>query len=195
MTQSNSELYATLINNSTDEVRHLLIFFVDGEKETQLVQVIDGIDCPLKVGSEYEVKQAAEVIRLDWEQEGFTSPLKGYAFESLERVIALAQLMGFTHIFADGTPENSTGFEPFSSWPGMVAQNGGNYLYALDNTRMHAAPVLQPGLEAMVDFNSLTSLRPNIARMLARVGSFCSFTLAGVEAITGLPFTESHYTV
>lgn len=117
------------------------------------------------------------------------------AFKTLERTVALAQMMCFTHIFTDGTPENCTGFEPLSSWPGMAAQNGGHYLYALDNMRIHAAPVLQPGLEAMVNLNDVKSPHPNIARMLARVGSFRSFTLAGVEAITGRPFTGNHYAV
>ena len=77
----------------------------------------------------------------------------------------------------------------------MTAENGGHYLYALDNMRMHASPVLQPGLEAMVNLNDVKSPRPNIARMLARVGFFRSFTLAGVEAITDRPFTGSHYAV
>lgn len=195
MRPPNPELYATLVNTRTDEVRHLVVFFVDGARETQLVQVADGIDCPLDLGTEYEVKQTAELLRFDWEQQGFTPPAKGYAFETLERTVALALLMCFTHIFTDGTPENSIGFEPLSSWPGMMAQNGGRYLYALDNTRMHATPVLQPGLEAMVDLNALTNPHPNIARMLARVGSFRSFTLADVESITGLSYTGTHYTV
>jgi hypothetical protein len=97
--------------------------------------------------------------------------------------------------FTGGTPENPTGFEALSSWLGMTAENGGHYLYALDNMRIHAAPVLQPGLEAMVNSNDVKSPHPNIARMLARVGSFRSFTLAGVEAITDRPFTGSHYAV
>jgi hypothetical protein len=195
MRTPNPELYATLINTSSGEVRHLLVFFLDGSRQTQLVQVMGGIDAPLDFGSENEVKQTAELLRFDWEQEGFTSPVKGYAFESLERTVALAQMMCFTHIFTDGTPENSFGFEPLSSWPGMTAQNGGRYLYALDNMRIHAAPLLQPGLETIVNLNAVKSPHPNVARMLARVGAFRSFTLAGVEAITGLPFTEHRYAV
>ncbi len=181
----NPELYATLLRSSTDEVRHLLVFFGGGSRNTQLVQIMNGIDWPLEQGTEYEVKQTAELLRFDWEQEGFTSPAKGYAFESLERTIALAQMMHFTHIFADGTSENSMGFEPLASWPGMVARNGGNYLYALDKRQMHAAPVLQQGLEAIVNLNDLRGTHPNIMRMLDRVGSFRSFTLASVEEITG----------
>ena len=45
------------------------MFFVNGPRETQLVQVMDGIDGPLDVGTEYEVKQTAEPLRFDWEQE------------------------------------------------------------------------------------------------------------------------------
>jgi hypothetical protein len=189
----NPELYVTLMNAYTDEVRHLLVFFADGMEDAQLVLVRDGVISPLKAGTEYEVKQMAETLRFEWEQEGFTSPLKRYAFEGLERTVKLARIMRFTHIFTDGTPENSTGFEPLSSWSGMMAQNGGHYVYALDALRIHAAPVLQPGLEAMVDLNDAKSPPPNIARMLARVGSFRSFTLAGVEAVTGRQFGGRKY--
>jgi hypothetical protein len=181
MKSPNPELYATLINTSTDEVRHLLVFFVDGRRETQLVSMIDGTACALAAGTEDEVKHKAEVFKFHWEREGFTSPVTGYAFESLERVVALARMMRFTHIFTDGTSENSTGFELLSLWQGMAAQNGGRYLYALDNMRIHAAPILQPGLEFIVNLNAATTPRPNIKRMLARVGFFRSFTLAGLR--------------
>ena len=38
------QLYATLTNAAEKSVRHLLVFFVDGSRETQLVQISDGVE-------------------------------------------------------------------------------------------------------------------------------------------------------
>jgi len=140
--------YATLTR--ADEARHLLIAPFNGPAGTELIQISGGIESSLAMGTEYETKQQADAIAQIWaEDEGFTCLARDkFAFEPLEHVKVLAARMGFTGVYdlrfkRSGFPNpNFMGEVPLSSWPGLTPRNGGRYLYALDQMRLHARPAL-----------------------------------------------------
>jgi len=150
-------LYATLTNAAEKSVRHLLVFFVDGSRETQLIQICDGVESLVLTGTEFETRQKADALIQQWvTQENFIRPRDGFAFEPLERTISLAKRMGFKIVYDERFKSmtlpnpNLTGAAALSAWPGMTPSNGGGYLYALDQMRLHARPTLPPSQEPLI---------------------------------------------
>lgn len=187
MTREKPRLYATLEN--AQEVRHLLIFFVNGSSETKLIQIINGVETLVLTGTEFEAKQKADSLAKLWVTEGkFVRPREGYAYEPLERTIALAKMMGFTIVYdprfkkVDRPPLNFTGAVSFSSWPGMTAKNGGRYVYALDQMRLYARPTLPSSSEPLIapsDGKEFAAFMLKHKAILDAVGPFQEFILAG----------------
>jgi hypothetical protein len=182
-------LYATLTNAAEKSVRHLLVFFVDGSRETQLVQICDGMETLVLTGTEFETREKANALIQQWvTQENFTRPHDGYAFEPLERTISLARRMGFKVVYdarfknMTWPNPNLTGAAALSSWPGMAPENGGGYLYALDQMRLHAQPTLPPGGEPLVaptDGKEFAAFILKHKAVLDTVGPPREFILAG----------------
>ena len=182
-------LYATLANAPVKSVRHLLILFVDGSRETQLVQICDGVETIILTGTEYEARQKADSLIEGWvTQEGFARPREGYAFEPLGRTISLARKMGFTVVYDERFKNikwpnpNFTGAAALSSWPGMSPKNGGGYLYALDQMRLHARPTLPLSyvpVEAPTEGREFAAFLLKHKALLDSVGPLREFILAG----------------
>lgn len=181
-------LYATLTKGQ--DARHLLIFFLNGSAETELIQVNAGVQSSIAIGTEYEMKQQAEAIAQVWmEDEKFTRLADDkFAFEPLDRTIALAIKMGFKSVYdrhfikKEWPNPNFTGEVPLSSWPGMTAKNGGGYLYALDQMRLHARPTLPESQEPLVapsDGKEFAAFILKHKAILDTVGPFVEFVLAG----------------
>jgi hypothetical protein len=183
------QLYATLTNAAEKSVRHLLVFFVDGSRETQLVQISDGVESLLLTDTEYETRERANTLIQQWvTQENFTRPRDGYAFEPLERTVSLAKRMGFKVVYdarfksMTWPNPNITGAVDLSLWPGMIPKNGGGYLYALDQMRLHARPTLPPSEEPLVAPTEGKEFAAFILKhkaVLDTVGSYREFILAG----------------
>ncbi len=47
-------LYATLTDAQEKHVRHLIVIFVDGSRETWLFQIDDGVETLILTGTEFE---------------------------------------------------------------------------------------------------------------------------------------------
>jgi hypothetical protein len=99
MNQDKPQLIASLIRPSDGEVRHLLLFFIDGSSETNLVQLVRGIETPLETGAEYETKQKASALLQLWAKEGFKVQAEGQLCERLEWTIPLALRLGHNVIY------------------------------------------------------------------------------------------------
>jgi hypothetical protein len=182
-------LYATLTNAAEKSVRHLLVFFVDGSRETQLIQICDGVESLVLTGTEFETRQKADALIQQWvTQENFIRPRDGFAFEPLERTISLAKRMGFKIVYDERFKSmtwpnpNLTGAAALSAWPGMTPSNGGGYLYALDQMRLHARPTLPPSQEPLIaprDGKEFATFILKHKAVLDTVGSYREFILAG----------------
>jgi len=187
MTREKPLLYATLAN--AQETRHLLIFFENGSSETNLIQITNGVETLVFTGTEYEAKQKADALVQLWKtEENFIRSREGYAYEPLERTIALAKKMGFTIVYdprfkkVDRPPLNLTGAVSLSSWLGMMAKNGGGYAYALDQMRLYARPTLPPSSEPLIapsDGREFAAFMLKQKAVLDAVGPFQEFILAG----------------
>lgn len=181
-------LHATLRNG--DEVRHLLIYPVDGARETKLVQLSDSVETLIATGPQYEMRQRADALAQLWiTSDGFKSQ-DGPVFESLERTVALATRMGFTIVWdsrftkLDRPPLNPTGAVPLATWPGMTPKNGGAYLYALDQMRLLARPTLPRGHKLGVapsDPKEFVAFMKKATELLDTVGPSVEFLLGGDE--------------
>jgi len=68
MNLEKTHLYATL--SSGEEVRHLLIDFVDGSHVTNLVQLTAGSETQIATGTEYEMTQKVEELVQLWVTQG-----------------------------------------------------------------------------------------------------------------------------
>jgi hypothetical protein len=183
------QLYATLTNAAEKSVRHLLVFFVDGSRETQLIQICDGVESLVLTGTEFETRQKADALIQQWvTQENFIRPRDGFAFEPLERTISLAKRMGFKIVYDERFKSmtwpnpNLTGAAALSAWPGMTPSNGGGYLYALDQMRLHARPTLPPSQEPLIaprDGKEFATFILKHKAVLDTVGPYREFILAG----------------
>lgn len=176
MNTHNPRLEASLVRTAHKEVRHLVIDYVDGARETKLVQLSDGVETPIATGTEYEMRQNAEALVRRWvTDEGFKR--QSPAFESLAGVVALATKLGFTTVYdasVQGLP-NLTGEVPLGSWPGMTPKNGGGYVYALDHSYLLAQPTLPVGQGFGVppsDPKELALFAKKASERLELVGSF-----------------------
>ncbi len=183
-------LHATLTRAAGNEARHLLIYLVDGARETKLVQLSAGSETPIATGTQYEMGQKVDALAQLWvTNEGFArQPEDKFVFEPLERTKALVMKMGFTTVFdprytkMDRPPFNLTGAVPLSTWPGMTPKNGGGYVYALDQMGLHASPTLPPGHElnaAPSDPKDLPAYLVKLNAFLKTVGPFSEFILGG----------------
>jgi hypothetical protein len=183
-------LHATLTKPAGNEVRHLLIYLVDGARETRLDQLSAGSETAIATGTQYEMEQKADALAQLWiTNEGFKrQPQDEFVFEPLERTVALAMKMGFTIVFdpsytkMDRPHFNLTGAVPLSTWRGMTPKNGGGYAYALDQMRLHARPTLPPNHELNVgpsDPKEFPAYLVKVSAFLKTVGPFAEFTLAG----------------
>ncbi len=157
MNQDKPQLIASLVRASDGEVRHLLLFFIDGSSETNLVQMVRGIETPLEMGTEFETKQKASALLQLWTKEGFkVQPERGLFYERLEWTIPLALRLGHTVIYdsrfkqLDKLPLNATGAVPLAKWPGLTGKNGQAYEYALDGMHLHARPAPLPNSKPLV---------------------------------------------
>jgi hypothetical protein len=150
MDQDKPKLIASLIRASDGEARHLLLSFIDGSSETNLVQLVRGLETPLETGTEYESNQRASALLQLWTEEGFKVQPEGQLSERLEWTIPLALRLGHTVIYdprfkqLDKLPFNATGAVPLDKWPGMTGKNGQAYEYALDRMQIHARPAPLP---------------------------------------------------
>ena len=171
-------------------MRHLLIEFVDGSRETKLVQLSNGVETYIGTGTEYEMGQKAdELVRLWVTNEGFRHPRKNeFAFEPLGPAKALAMKMGFTFLYdpryrkMDRPPFNVTGAAPLSTWPGMTPKNGGGYVYAFDLMTLYARPTLPPHHEPLVapsGGQEFAAFALKAIAILKTVGPHAEFILAG----------------
>ena len=171
-------------------MRHLLILFLNGSAATELVQMSDGVESSIATGTEYEMKQRAEAMAQMWiKDEKFTRLASDkFEFESLDRTISLAMKMGFTIVYdqrfkkMEWPNPNFTGAMPLSSWPGMAAQNGGSYEYALDQMTLHARPTLPPSPEPLVAPTGGQEFAAFMLKHMAalkNVGPFADFILGG----------------
>jgi hypothetical protein len=183
-------LHATLTNAPGTEVRHLLIYFVNGARETRLVQLSNGLETPIATGTQYEMSQKADAVARLWiTNEGFKRPKENFVFEPLERTVALAMKMGFTIVYDPSYAKidpprsfNLTGAVPLNSWPGMTPKNGGGYVYAFDQMRLYARPTLPPNHELNVvpsDPKEVPAYLAKVSAFLETVGPFREFILAG----------------
>jgi hypothetical protein len=149
-------LYMSLIKDQ--QARHLLLIFHNGSADTELVLMKDGVASSLAHGTEYETKEQAEAIAQIWiEDERFARVARDkFVWEPLAQTIALARKLGFTGVYDRRSIKttwpnpNFTGEVPLSSWLGMTPKNGGRYLYALDQMRLHCRPALPAGLGPLV---------------------------------------------
>jgi hypothetical protein len=96
MNQDKPKLIASLIRAADGEVRHLLLFFIDGSSETNLVQLVRGTETLLEIGTELENNQRASALLLLWTNEGFKVQHEGQLYERLEWTIPLALRLGHT---------------------------------------------------------------------------------------------------
>jgi hypothetical protein len=155
MNRNKPQLIASLVRASDGEVRHLLLLFIDGSSETNLVQLVRGIETPLEGGAEYETKQKASALLQLWAKEGFKDHLDGQLYERLEWTIPLALRLGHTVIYdstfkqLDKLPFNA-GVVSLAKWPGLTGKNGQAYEYALDGMYLHARPAPLPNSEPLV---------------------------------------------
>ena len=190
MTPMRPWLYLTLRNNVKHEVRHLLIIFINGSSETQLIQLTNGVESLLLTGTEYETKLLADTLTQAWiEDEEFEHlPKKGFAFEPLRETVALATRLGYTTVYDSRLKSttwpkpNFTGEVPLSSWPGLTAKNGGRYLYAVDQMRLHARPSLPPGSEPLIaptDGKEFAAFLLKHKAVLDAIGPCAEFLLGG----------------
>lgn len=148
MRHERPRLYITL--KKGERVRHLLILFHDGYADTELVLMENTVLSSLARGTEFEVKEQAEATAQIWiEDEHFLRLGRNeFAWEPLAPTVALAQVMGFVDVYDSRFKKmtwpnpNFTGEVQLKSWPGISAKNGGRYLYALDQVRLHARPEL-----------------------------------------------------
>lgn len=190
MTRTKPWHYLTLQKSDKKEVRHLLIVFVNGSSETQLVQFADGVESTIATGTEYETKLQADTLAQAWSAaEGFERLSQGkFAFELLERTVALAIRLGFSVIYDErfkrtNLPNpNFIGAVSLSKWPGMTAKNGGGYIYALDQMRLYAQPTLPPSLTPLIaptDGKTFAAFVLKQKAALDAVGPFAEFVLGG----------------
>ena len=149
-------LYATLVKQTPgdNEVRHLLIQESDGPGKTNLSQLTAGVQTPIATGTQFEMIQKADQLTQLWTaNEGFKFPKEGTpVFESLDRTIALAKIMGYTTVYdskyknltgPDPRRLNATGEVPLTGWPGQRSgKSGGGYEYAFEGMKIIANPAL-----------------------------------------------------
>jgi hypothetical protein len=180
-------LYATLTREK--ETRHLLIYSVDGARETKLTQLIAAVETPIATGTQHEMQQLAASVAQSWiADQGFKRPPENQpVFEPLDRTIPLATKMGFTVIYdprfksMSAPPFNPTGAVSLSTWPGMTPKNGGGYEYALVNVTLHARPTLPPSHEPLVaptDGKEFAAFMLSMSTSLDAVGPAVEFLLA-----------------
>jgi hypothetical protein len=156
MNQDKPQLLASLVRASDGEVRHLLVFFIGGSSETNLVQLVRGIETPLGAGTEHETTQKAAALLQLWTKEGFIVRPVGELYERLEWTIPLALRLGHTVIHdsrfkqLDRLPLNATGAVPLAKWSGLTGKNGQAYEYALDGMHLHARPAPLPNSKPLV---------------------------------------------
>jgi hypothetical protein len=156
MNQDRPKLIASLVRASDGEVRHLLLFFIDGSSETNLVQSVRGIGTPLEMGTEYEINQKASALLQLWTKQGFKVQPEGQLYERLEWTIPLTLSLGHTIIYdsrfkqLDKLPLNATGEVPLDKWPGMIGKDSQPYEYALDRMHIHARPAPLPNAKPLV---------------------------------------------
>jgi hypothetical protein len=155
MNQDKPQLIASLVRASDGEVRHLLLLFIDGSSETNLVQLVRGVESPLEMGTEYETNQKASALLRLWTGEGFKVQPEGQLYERLEWTIPLALRLGHTVIYDSrfkqlDKPPFNVGTVPLDKWPGMTGKNGEAYEYALDRLHIRARPAPLPNSETLV---------------------------------------------
>jgi hypothetical protein len=143
MNQDKPKLIASLVRASDGEVRHLLLFFINGSSETNLAQLVRGIETPLEMGTEHETNQKASALLQLWTKEGFKVQPEGHLYERLEWTIPLALRLGHTVIY-------DSRFKQLDKWPGMTGKNGQAYEYALDRMHIHARPAPLPNSKPLV---------------------------------------------
>ena len=127
-------------------------------------------------------QKADALARLWITDEGFRRPKEKFAWEPLERTVALAVKMGFTIVYDPSYAKvdpprssNLTGEVPLSTWPGMTAKNGGGYLYGLDQTTLHARPTLPPNHELNVVPSDSKEVPAYLIKLNAFLKSVCIF--------------------
>lgn len=141
MMEDTVTLLATLVRGSKQEVRHLLIEWVDGPATTQLIQLSAGHEQRLATGTEHEMREKANAVIAEWSSEGFQ--LKNSdapVFEPLQPAIVLALKLGNKTLYTDSV--NMTGEAALNTWRGLAPQNGQPYEYAVQSLRLYAQPQL-----------------------------------------------------
>lgn len=162
-----SNLYARLIKRD-NSARYLIIESVDGSTTTKLSQMSNGIETPIRIGTEYETRTNADDLIKSWtKDEGFHCLSdKELAWEPLAKIVPLARRLGFVALYDDRfkqmnrLPLNPLGIVPLDEWPGMTPKNGGGYEYALGLMRLHARPTPPP--------SSLPTVAPTDGKQFAQ---------------------------
>jgi len=127
------------------EVRRLIIQLVNGPGETTLSQLIGAAQTDIATGTQYEMRQQADILAQAWLKEGFESPPENSPppYESLDAVIKISSIMGHTQISIPNRL-NPIGAVPLTQWRGLVPTNNGSYEYAYDGFYIHAQGALPP---------------------------------------------------
>jgi hypothetical protein len=191
MTPGKPILYATVSKDSESEIRHLLIYLLDGARVTRLVELADGVEREIATGTQFEMTQKADALVQEWVTDhGFKyRPTADPAFEPLDRTISLAKKMGYTIIYdprsqnfnPTGGRLNLTGAVPLTEWKGMTPKGGGGYVYALDGMKILARPTLPAnhGLNMSPTREEVPAVLLKAAKALNTVGPFAEFILGG----------------
>jgi hypothetical protein len=138
------DLYATLAKGSTGEIVYVLI--IPGENQRTVAQISGGAETPLKAGTEFETREAADAAVRTLIHKGFAKQEPGCTFDALQSTLAVALRLGYTHILDSRhdihsrPPINFLGKTTLKDWTGVTTTVDGSWEYALDYGKISARP-------------------------------------------------------
>jgi hypothetical protein len=106
----------------------------------------EGTESPLKTGSDFETREAAQNAVRNLVDNGFKKQENGVTFDNLQSIRALALRLGYTHILDKRdalTPANFLGRTPLKDWTGVSGLNDAVWEYAIDYGKISARPKLR----------------------------------------------------
>jgi hypothetical protein len=178
-------VFTLLKQTARSEVRHLLIG--GSPSATTLTRLDAAVQTPIATGTEHEMRKKAEELARDWiRNEGFQLAPEGEpVFEPLGHTIALATVLGFTHLYdsnyknlTDPRNLNPTGAVDLAAWSGLTPKSGGGYAYALDGLTIIACPTLPPDHNLNLKFSKETlDILKEAVQLQKRVGPTLTFVL------------------
>src|ERR1700722_17368643 len=90
------DLYSTLVNDSSGEIVYLL-FIPDG-RQTTVLQLSNGEEKLLKIGTEYDTRIEIECAERDLIRNGYKKRDPGFTFDNLSSTIILATHLGYRFV-------------------------------------------------------------------------------------------------